>query len=468
MSRSNRIWTGLGMLVAYALLSPADGRGAELDFRTTPYAEDLLWQFESLMRIGNQGSTEWEKLSYDTETRELTGRLAIKAKHSWGTISWTDYFSIPPVKNKVDLAVEATAKGEFLYKLETGQMGAGFRVPLGERSVTAFGQKYSWNFGEVRLSGEQIKRILDGDLTAFVDSIPTLGFFTKEHQNDYQATRERLDLKYGAGNVYLCRKQVVDQLAASKGFNYIVSLIATAGQSSGSIMRSLGSLATAEVGNFADWLQQRGVAQAQQVAGEILAGEGVRIQNYYVALKWTPIEYRNRALFANEVPVTPWLRENHGAFYVIVKARNPGDQSNVDSDGFDRGPHGGDDFPDRRPNGQIAPEDSNRPFFEGVGIDASDPEKQFELDVFNKTGRKIRVTIVRGANDPDLFSRTIQPGDSHHTHGLGISERILGVWELDRGRLTLVAPVVIDQDLHIIVGRDVTTDEYWYQTTPRP
>jgi hypothetical protein len=431
----------------------------------TPYANSINARLGELFTVGNEGRTSLEKLIIDDITNEIKGRIKATAAHSWGKIVWTDYFSFPSVDNEQDIGVSVTAVADFIFNLETKAVAAGIHIPLGERSVTIFGRKYKWDFGELRISADQIKRISNGDIMALTESIPNLGILTKEFDDEYDETHATLNDKYGADNVYLARKDpFVNTLRPSKGFDIAVSAIATSGATAPLIMKELVDLALGELQSVTEWLQDRGIAAAQSVAQAILNGKGVKVPDFYLAVKWMPIRYRSRTLFLNE-NATPWIEETHGAFYIVVRQRNGG-ASQVSPDGFDVGTIGGIDNPGTLHPPSLSDQGEPQHTMDILGSPARDDNAHFDLHIENLTDIKIRVVVLRGTENPNFSETLLEPNATKQTHPTGVSERLIGVWAESDDRLLLAVALWIDQDLHISVGKDALTGKFWFGCVP--
>jgi len=454
--------------LAFAPVSLAHAE--KLDLKGKPFAERVANRLSQLA-IGNQGECAFERLHFDSETKEIYGKIKFRVSHNWGTIKWKDYFSIPPVNNKKEIGVSAEAFGDFLYNMQTGSVGAGLELPLGERSVTVLGKKYSWNFGKIKVSAEQISRTLEGELFALADSIPTFGVISRENSNDYNTVRNQIEQQHGGPEyVYFARKDpFVDAVRPSKGLEYATSMVVTLGASSTQIMQSLSNLALGELDMVHQWLLDRGIAGASDIAKSILEGEAVQIPDYYLAVNWIPIEYRSRVYVGNgSQQVGPVIRENHGAFYIVLKRKNAGAPTKIDDDGFDRGPIPGNQHANQTESGQIDWDDQ-LPGSYGypLGQLAQSPNDVYELDIFNKTKKSLHVIITRGFPTHGAAHPTLQPGQTHHTHAGGASERVVAAWECDTGRLLTFGSVYIDRDMDITVRQAPVTDEFSISFTSR-
>lgn len=454
----------VGLFVANLVFFLCSAANAEkLDLKDKPFAKKVAERLSQLA-IGNEGVCEFQQLHFDSETKEIYGKVKFRVSHNWGTVKWKDYFSIPPVNNEKEIGVSAEAFGDFLYNMETGSVGAGLELPLGDRSVTVLGKKYSWDFGKIKVSAEQISRALEGELFALADSIPTFGVISRKGSNDYQSVRDQIEQKYGGSDfVYFARKDpFVDAVRPSKGLEYVTSMVVTLGASSTQIMRSVSNLALGELNMVRDWLADRGIAEASDVAKSILEGEAVQIPDYYLAVNWIPIEYRSRVYVGNgSQQVGPVIRESHGAFYIVLKRKNPGDSTKTDSDGFDRGPIPGNQHANQVEPGEID-WNQQRPNRQGypLGQLARSANDVYEIDVENRSKLSVHVIITRGFPTHGAAHPTLGPGQTHHTHAGGASERIVGVWECNTGRLLTFASVYIDRDMDITVLQSPVTDYF--------
>ncbi len=453
-------------------------RAEELNLKKTPYGEKLSERLSYFVRIGNNGSTDLKQLKYNTDTYDLSGTIEVRVSHSWGKIVWTDYAVFPPKDRKREIEVSAKGEAAFVFNLRSKDLSVGTRIPLGERSVRVLGKRYSWNFGHVGISADQMRRALDGDLTALVETIPTLGAYSKQHENDYHTTLKRLQAQYGKDNVYLASKQFVDRMKPSQVGNYVISLIATGGAIAPAIIGGMQKQFDRERSLLSTWFRRRAISNGEKIAADILDGKGVTIPHYHLTVKWITIDYRNRSgltvlpmKYASEgfKPITPWIKESHGAFYVLIKARTQGQNPQVDSRGFDADSLSGDDFPERRMKGRVIggviqpsyPSDFR-------GMPAADHGMQFQLKVVNDTGLRLRIAILRGGHpEPVHWSRTLKPGEVAYAQPGGVSERVVGVWDREDGSLLLVKSLAIDKNMHIAISYDPVNRRYWISDQSR-
>lgn len=454
----------LAVAALCAIASIANAR--ELDLTDTGFGKQVFDNVDSLLknaRIGNKGETTLEKLTYNTETMTIYGRVKVSAKHSWGTVSYWTWNGYESKKKKLGIDVSATAYGDFSYQLGTNQISAGIRIPLGTKSVKVLGKKYEHNFGEIRLSAEQIKSAMEGDLGALAEAIPNLGAFTDVREDEYLSTLLELERIHGKGSVYLASRRFVGEVCTSKGLGIVISLIASRGSNAPQIMQRIKELAAMEAEELALWLSRRvdnlGIDAAHRIGTSVLQGEGVQIPRYHVSLKWVTIEYRRKVLVADSnVAVTPWIKENHGAFYLVVKKSPSGKDTQPSSNGYGEGSLAGDDFPNRKL--EVIPP-SHRPELgpnldsvdsdfehEPAGEPARSPEKLIPINLINHTSRRLVIVFAKPSPEYSSTHHHVSPGANTHLHGRGVSERMLGVYDQDSARLLEIRPVMLSEGTH--------------------
>lgn len=314
----------MAVIAVFIGVSPANA--AEIDLKPTAVGKSLEGAIRAVIpTIGNQGAVELTRLTFNTETREVKGSITVRAKHSWGTVRVPAPTPTNPRRTRdIDVAVDAQGSGDFTYNAETGEVSADITIPLGERSINVLGQKYEWDFGEVKIRSDVIRRVLDGDLFAYLETIPSLGLSSKELRNDYEKIKKEKEQQFGVGNVIIARKKFVDEVKPSAALNDIISLILTAGASSEAIAKRLANLLEQEGNYIAVELQKKGVREAQQILPRLLKGEAVNLTDYYIAVHWQTIPFYSRTLILRR-PVTEWIGETHGAYYIVIQRRNGGD-----------------------------------------------------------------------------------------------------------------------------------------------
>jgi|GEM_PF-4986314 len=427
--------------------------------------------------MGNEGTAELAVCELDSQTGRLMVKVDIHPKHVWETIRWTDYLSIPPVDNSQEIGIDLPVKSVvWSYDPNTGKANAGFEVNLGSRSATVMGRKLKWDFGKIKFSTEQVERLMEGDLSALTESVPNVAGITKSLSNDYEDSVRRVYQKYGKENVYFASKNpFVDECRPSKVGEIAVSLIASGGATADAIMRDLSSLAEGELSAVAQWLSTKGVASAETVAATILSGKGAVVPEYYLALKWMPIEYRSdTSSFGNRI--TPVIKETHGAFYIVVQPRGQGQSPDPDSTGYNQGPLAGVpavppvNSPQQLPIGGHVHEpvpygdDLVRQTWGGSGVGVSDARVGFAIDIHNHTSRRVHAIVLRGgivhdvARDPapdwGLHGECIAPDNKRSTTARGVGERVVAVWDCETGQLIASASVVVRSNLSIVISEE--------------
>lgn len=443
----------------------------ELDLRDSQYGK-AIQEKSQVLRSGNEGTVKLTRCTLDTATQIINVALEIQPRHSWGEVRWTDYFSFPPVENTESLRIDLPVIGvNWQYNLRTNRVTGGVDVDLGERKAEILGRKLKWDFGKVRLSTEQIKRLMEGDLSSLAESIPNVAGITKDLTDKYDEAKAEVEQEFGANNVYFASKEpFVNECRPSKIGEYAISLIVSGGATGDAIMGQLTEIAEAEAANIRSWLETKGIAASNEVASAIMAGSPVVLPEYYLAIKWMPVEYRSRT-YAFGNALTPSISETHGAFYIVVAPRPAGAPARPDFSGYDQGPIGtsGPVGPQQMPN---RPHRNHLPvpFAEDLVRDtmysdrkpAADPGAEYTITIHNHFTRHVHVGILRGAESHDrlrsedpsvgVYLKCMAPDTKRETNARGNSERVIGVWDCESGTMLGATTLRVDRSLVIVIS----------------
>lgn len=293
--------------------------GETVNLKDKPYFK-LVDNGIKRLSIGNNGAAELTDLIYDTNSYEIRGKINVRVAHSWGTVGMWNPFRMK--REETDVGVDASGDAEFYYNTRTRKFGGKLEVPLGERSTNVFGQNYKWNFGSVKLDSDIIMRAIEGDIGALFEAIPNLGTTSKEFENNYASVSQARKRQYGGERYcYFASPKFAEEVKPSSAAGKALSLIVSGGASSEAIAKELSDLMLAEVENISKWLKELAKDEAQNYARELIQGRGVRLKDYFIAVKWQTLEYRSRTLILQQP--TPWISENHGAFYIVIMPQDP-------------------------------------------------------------------------------------------------------------------------------------------------
>lgn len=290
----------------------------EIDLKSQPIAQHLVDEVgKHLPPVGNHTDVSISRLIYNTTSGAVEGRIDVHVGHDWGfTIPWVERDGFNIKRIDVPVAVDASGYCEFTYNVETKELSGGFKIPLPERCFELGSFRRCHDFGDVGISQDAVKDVLGGDLLRALELIPNLGAVTTELADDLDPTKKGLQSQFGGNNVWFCSDATVKELCPSKGFSYLVSLIVTEGATAKVMAQHAGSVMTAEAGSLQEWLSNKVQEKAQDYATKLLNGDDVTFGEQYLALRWASIPYRSRKVLFQK-PITPWVPENHGMFYVV-------------------------------------------------------------------------------------------------------------------------------------------------------
>lgn len=269
-----------------------DKASGEADLRGTEMGKVLTHWLRNFAQ-GNKGTGRVEELSFNVKTKRLAVRLMAKHCQSWGKVI--------PGQGEVEL-YSVTQRATFRYDFHKGS--GSFDIDLGPLAP--------------HINSRTLEKMKEGDLIGIAEGlVPEAAgkLWNHESKNEYTQRVTQYRQRYGAANVYFASKKFVDWAGPDTIGKYILNGVVTGGTSVyPQIMRDLNARAREELPALTAWLKQRGMANADSAARQLLTGHAPRWP--YIKFEMIPVRYSSREKPLHAV-TTPWRNVDHLAFVIV-------------------------------------------------------------------------------------------------------------------------------------------------------
>lgn len=285
-------------------------------------------------------SASLTKLILDTDSHEITTEVTVKLT-AWGKAGG---MKIPGTD------VDADGRGTVVYNFESGESSDPefkFEIKAADTKVADF-----------KLPSQLLSKDYDGSLNELLELIPNGGLVKRIIKSDYDEVRDKYYSQYGGEeNVYFASRQFVGWASIGTLGEAVFTAFVTGGASVKQSMAKAKTEALKELGNVARWLKNRGVAQIETAARQLLSGEDVT--GFTVTLVGQKVVYYSKLEIVGTRVISEFATNPHAAFVLIWNETNVSPFSNTTDQPTKEEPTNPPD--ERNPN----------PFFWRMGVRAS-------------------------------------------------------------------------------------------------
>lgn len=294
-----------------ASVNPQNG---EMDLSQTPLGNNMRKWAEGFAQ-GNERSGGLDRFIYNVRARTMVVNLWSRHRHSWGR-------SIFPGQGPAIL-YDVTQRAQVI--MDFNKKSINFDIDAGPLAP--------------RVSSAAFQSLSDGDIIAAAESMsPGIAgqLMQREVMNEYDAKVNEYAQRHGSENVYFASRNFVDWATPETIGRYVANGIVTAGASVyPQIMAAARDRAQSEMPRLTQWLQSRGMDQAEAVASDLLTGQTPRWPN--IRFDMIPVKYGSREKPLN-IGYTPWRYVDHLAFVIVWSPQRAQEyrEQNVSTTSFSR------------------------------------------------------------------------------------------------------------------------------------
>lgn len=295
-----RLLTLFGTLtVLMAATGTARAQNRTVDLRNTNVARNIKATLHEIAQ-GNERSSGIDSLTFDGNSGAVAGKVWVRHRQVAGyTPKIFNPFSGRREGGDPIVVYDLTQSAEFRFNL-TNDSGH-VNLDLGRG---------------VRLDTRRIERILQGDIGAVVEMVPSGGIVTRKFHNEYERISQSYYDRYGGrAKVYFASPRFVSWATPETAGKWVLTGIASGGSAAvAQAMREVKQKALEELRPLSRWLQANGIREAESMARTLLSGG--RAEWPDVTVKWQTVGYFSRNYLAGR-PVGPEIRVTHAAFVVL-------------------------------------------------------------------------------------------------------------------------------------------------------
>jgi F0F1-type ATP synthase membrane subunit b/b' len=268
---------------------------SEMDLSKTKIANQIRG-WASNFSQGNERSSGLDQFVYNLQTRQMVIKLWARHRHSWGR-------SIYPGQGAAIL-YDVTQKAQLI--MDFNRKSVDFEIDAGPLAP--------------KISSRAAQLLSDGDIIGAAEAMsPGIAgrLLQREVKNDYDLKVSEYNKRFGDNNIYFASRNFVDWATPETLGRYVVNGIVTAGASVyPQIMASARERAKNELPLLSQWLQAKGVDQAESVAANLLTGQPSRWPHLQFDMISVRYGSREKPL---DIAKTPWRYVDHMAFVIIWK-----------------------------------------------------------------------------------------------------------------------------------------------------